>query len=156
MTAKSLTAIDGGSLDIEEPDWDFLIADQCSPEFGSNKFWRDYAHHEWLRLCAMLREAGTLGSENAHQIKRLIIAYVRFDMAARLAFQTSMVITSPRGFPVTNLWQSEMRQAAADASDCENELGIPPKRRKGVEKAKSKSETRRASDAYLKPVIRRL
>lgn len=155
MTVKSLTAIDGGSGDIEEPDWDYVIADQCSPEWVSNKPWREFAHREWLRITGVLREAGTLGAENRHQIQRLITAYVRYDMATRKAFQTSMVILSPRGFPVSNMWQSEMRQADMDATTCENELGIPPKRRRGVDKAKKKPETRRASDAYLSSAVRK-
>jgi hypothetical protein len=96
-----------------------------------------------------------LGAENKHQIQRLVIAYARYDMAARTAFQTGMVSTSPRGFAINNMWQVEMRQAAADAADCENELGIPPKRRRGTDKPAKKASVQRGSDAYLAPVVRK-
>lgn len=152
MATTSLTTFPGGSADIEEPNWGTLIPNEGAPKPKNNAPWREYAHREWLRVLAALRLAGTLAPENRHQMQRLVIAYVRYDMAAARAFASGMVITSPRGFPVASMWQAEMRAADQDATKCELELGIPPQRRKGTAKAKRAVETKHASDAYLTPV----
>jgi hypothetical protein len=105
-----------------------LIPDQGRSKAGSNAEWREYAHREWLRVLAALREAGTLAPENRHQVQRLVVAYVRYDRASAPAFSLGVVLAAPRtGAPMVNLWQVEMRQAASDATTAEMELGIPPR-----------------------------
>jgi hypothetical protein len=48
-----------------------------------------------------------------------------------------------------NIAQTELRQADADATTAEMELGIPPRRRGAVTKAKRAEKTERASDKYI-------
>lgn len=150
----TITAFPGGAADIEEPDWALLIPDQGRKRDDRNAKWREYAHREWLRVVAALREAGTLAPENRHQVQRLVVAYVRYDRAAARAFSLGVVLGAPRtGTPMVNLWQVEMRQADSDATTAEMELGIPPRRRGAVTKAKRAEKVERSSDRYIvKPV----
>lgn len=150
----NLTTFPGSGGDIEEPDWELLIPNQSQNEAESNAKWRRRAHQEWLRIAAALRDAGTLAPENRHQMQRLIIAYVRYDRAASKAFEMGAVLPSPKTeTPMVNLWQVEMRQADSDATTAEMELGITPRRRGAVTKAKRAEKVSRASDKYLaKPV----
>lgn len=147
MTLKS---IHGGGADIDEPKWAGLIPDELPPTLRDNSEWRDFAHREWLRITGVLRDAGTLGSENRHQIQRLIIAYVRYDRAASETFRLGLIGEAPvSGVQMTNILNSEMRHADADATTAEMELGIPPRRRGAVAKAKRVEKTQRGSDRYI-------
>src|SRR5690348_12490081 len=124
----TLTTFPGGGADIEEPDWMLLIPDKGKGKAGKNDRWREYAHREWLRVLGALREAGTLAPENRHQVQRLVIAYVRYDRAAAEFFRKGLITEAPRsGVAMLNICQSEMRQADADATTAEMELGIPPR-----------------------------
>jgi hypothetical protein len=131
-----LATFPGSGGDIEEPDWKLLIPDQerrvpgvRRVERADNAVWRDVAHREWLRIVAELRAMETLSPANRHQIQRLVIAYVRYDRAAARQFEMGPVLPSPKTkTPMVNLWQTEMRQADADATVAEGELGIPPRR----------------------------
>ena len=149
----TFSTISGDGRDIEEPDWPLLIPDQGRSKAGDNGRWREYAHREWLRATKAMREAGTLAPENRHQIQRLVIAYVRYDRAASEVFRAGLITKAPRtGVPMVNIMQSEMRQADSDATTAEMELGIPPRRRGAVAKAKRVEKVERASARYLKPV----
>ncbi len=150
----------GSGGDVEEPDWEILIPDQAPIdalridatriEHESNAPWRERAHREWLRIVAELRENGTLSPINRHQIQRLAISYVRYDRAASKTFQLGVVLPSPKTLtPMVNLWQVEMRQADSDATTAEMELGITPRRRGTVTKAKRAEKVSRAADKYL-------
>ena len=78
---------------------------------------------------------------------------VRYDRAVAKSFDMGPVIPSPKtGTPMINLWQVEMRQADADATTAEMELGVPPRRRGTVTKAKRAEKVQRASDRYLRPL----
>lgn len=146
----TLAILPGHGGDIEEPDWGLLIPDKGRAESGKNAKWREYAHREWLRTTAALREMGTLSSENRHQIQRLVIAYVRYDRAAGEFFRVGLITKAPRtGVAMVNIVQSEMRQADADATTAEMELGIPPRRRGAVTKSKRSEKKTAAADAYL-------
>ena len=160
MTVKTFP---GSGGDIEEPDWELLIPDQSCPDTTrldavridaeSNAVWRERAHREWLRIVSELRESGTLSPSNRHQMQRLAIAYVRYDRATGKAFQLGMVLPSPKTLtPMVNLWQVEMRQADSDATTAEMELGITPRRRGAVTKAKRAEKVTRAADKYLAAV----
>lgn len=145
-----LAAFPGSGADIEEPDWGLLIPDQITEIHGINGIWRDSAHREWLRIVSALRDVGTLAPENRHQIQRLVVAYIRYDRAASRAFELGVVMEAPRtGTPMVNLWQVEMRQADSDATTAEMELGITPRRRAAVAKAKRSEKLSRAADKYI-------
>ena len=149
----ALTTFPGSGAEVEEPDWELMIPDQTRGEPESNASWRERAHREWLRITMALRDAGTLAPENRHQIQRLVVAYVRYDRAVAKSFDMGPVIPSPKtGTPMVNLWQVEMRQADSDATTAEMELGITPRRRGAVTKAKRAEKVQRASDRYIKPV----
>lgn len=149
MTSKRLTTIDGGGLDIEEPDWKLLIPNEGM--VGRNVIWREAAHRYWLSITNAMRAAGTLGPENKHQLQRLVIGYVRYDNAAAEMFRLGIVLGSPERGQFMNVWQHEMRHADADATRGESELGIAPKRRRGATKVRQAGSAR-PSDQYLKPV----
>jgi len=145
----ALKSLQGGGTDIDEPDWDHLIPNELR-SFRDNSGLRNYAHQEWLRITAVLRDAGTLGTENRHQIQRLIIAYVRYDRAVSEVFLTGIISQAPvTGVQMANILNSEMRQADADATTAEMELGIPPRRRGTVAKAKRAEKVSRAADKYI-------
>jgi P27 family predicted phage terminase small subunit len=149
----TLETIHGGAADIEEPNWSELIPDKGKSAAGCNATWREYAHREWLRVTAELREAGTLSPANKQEIKRLIIAYVRYDRAAAEFFRVGLITKAPRtGVAMVNIIQTEMRQADADATTHESELGVSPRRRGAVAKAKAKEKRQSAADAYLQRV----
>ena len=150
MTVKPLH---GGGADIDEPDWGQLIPDEIPPTNRDNSDWRDFAHREWLRTTTVMRDAGTLGAENRHQIQRLVIAYVRYDRAASEVFRLGLISDAPvTGVAMHNILTSEMRHADADATTAEMELGIPPRRRGTVTKAKRAEKVTRAADKYLSAV----
>lgn len=146
----NLASFPGGGADLEEPDWAILIPDKGKSAAGNNDKWRDYAHREWLRATAALRENGTLANENRHQIQRLVIAYVRYDRVAAEFFRLGLITKSSRTqVPMINICHSEMRAADDDATKAEMELGIPPRRRGAVTKSQRKQRTGAASDTYL-------
>ena len=133
----TLETFQGDGLKIDEPDWSLLIPNQGRTKADSNRSWRDYAHREWLRITAELRDAGTLAPTNRHMIQRLIIAYIRYDRASTMVFRGGLVANAPQsGVAKLQIEHSELRQADADATTAEMELGITPRRRGSVTKAK--------------------
>src|SRR5690242_15767089 len=123
----TLESVDGGGLDIEEPDWVLLIPKVGKTKADPNKRWREYAHWEWLRITSELREAGTLAPTNKHMIQRLILSYIRYDRASSMVFVGGLIDEAPKtGVARLQIEHSEMRQADADATVCEKELGITP------------------------------
>lgn len=154
MAKSSIAVLPGGGADIEEPDWNALIPDaQGIDNRADNTIWREFAHREWLRVVAELRVNGTLAPANRHQMQRLVIAYVRYDQTCAERFRMGLITKSHRSeVAQMNVAQTEMRQADADATTAEMELGIPPRRRGTVTKAKRAEKTERASDRFLKPV----
>ena len=153
MNKLNVTALPGSGADIEEPDWGALIPDSQGEQPADNSIWREFAHREWLRIAAELRAAGTLASANRHQMQRLVIAYVRYDQTCAERFRMGLITKAPRTDTAQmNIAQTELRQADADATTAEMELGITPRRRGAVAKAKRAEKITRASDRYLKPV----
>jgi P27 family predicted phage terminase small subunit len=149
MAKSIVTALPGGGADIEEPKWNTLIPNFDGPD-GDNSVWREFAHREWLRVSAELREAGTLASANRHQMQRLIIAYVRYDQTCAERFRMGLITKAPRSDTAQmNIAQTELRQADADATTAEMELGITPRRRASVGKARRAEKVQRPSDRYL-------
>jgi len=150
----TLETVQGGGLDIEEPDWALLIPNQGRSRADSNRPWREYAHREWLRITSALRDAGTLAPENKHMIQRLIISYIRYDRASIAVFRAGLVAKAPQsGVAKLQIEHSELRQADADATTAEMELGITPRRRGSVAKAKRAEKIQRKSDRYLQQSV---
>jgi len=145
--APKLAVLPDGADPIQEPNWSWLVPDEA---VESNEQWRERAHIEWLSIVAAMRQAGTLGPENRHQVQRLVLSYIRFDQAAAKAFAAGMVVGAPRtGVPMMSLWRVEMRAADSDAQAGERELCLSPRRRAGAGRVKRVETPGRASDAYL-------
>ncbi len=139
-----------GAGDLDEPNWAVLIPDRGRAKAGSNSVWRDLAREEWNRLVTSLAAAGTLATENRHQLQRLVLCYVRYDRAAAEFFKSGGAVTkSKTGVPMLNQWQVEMRQADSDATTAEMELGIPPRRRGAVTKARQAQRKQSKASVYL-------
>jgi hypothetical protein len=86
-------------------------------------------------------------------MQRLVIAYVRYDQTCAERFRMGLITKAPRTDTAQmNIAQTELRQADADATTAEMELGIPPRRRGAVSKAKRAEKITRAADRYLKPI----
>jgi phage terminase small subunit len=141
------------SDEIEEPDWSLLMPTPPDGDEAKSERWREVARKEWARLVKALRAAETLAPENRHQIQRLVLSYVRYDLAASKMFAEQAVVPSKiTQVPQLNLWQVEMRAAESDATTAEMELGIPPRRRGSVTKVKAKPKQTSAADGYLSSV----
>ncbi|WP_424139888.1 P27 family phage terminase small subunit [Roseomonas chloroacetimidivorans] len=140
--------IAGPGTEIEEPDWEFLLPER--PD-GLQGELRAAAHREWTRIIAELRDAQTLAAVNHHTVQRLVLAYLRYDLAAAEVMRQGAIVPSPRTqVPMLNLWQVEMRQADADATSAEMELCLNPRRRGSATKAQRKQKRATAADGYLK------
>lgn len=138
----------GVPASLEEPDWRLVFPDRRSKD-GMGAPWRKVASRYWLRIVGELSAAGTLSIANEHQIKRCVVAYCRFDHAVAKLTAVGAVRPSPRTkVPQHNIWRDEVRHADADATSAEMELGISPRRRGSVAKAKQR-ETKSAASAYL-------
>ena len=103
-----------------------------------------------MRLIRALRPAETLSAENRHELQRLIISYVRYDQTCAERFRLGLITKAHRTDTAQmNVAQTEMRQADADATIHEAELGITPRRRGTVTKTKKVHKTSRASYIYF-------
>ena len=143
----------GRSDDIDEPDWKLLMPTPSDGDAANAERWREIARNEWRRVIKAMQASETLAPENRHQIQRLVIAYVRYDLAASRVFAEQAIVPSPKTHvPQLNLWQVEMRAADSDATTAEMELGLPPRRRGSVTKVKAKPKQTSGADAYLSSV----
>lgn len=147
----ALHAIAGSGSGIDEPDWSavFIGHTEEYPE-GMGVEWREIAHRHWLRVTAELRSVETLASTNGHAIERLVVAYCRYDHAARLLLSRGAVLPSPRTqVPQHNLWRDEMRAADSDATTLEMELCLTPRRRNSAGKVKKQARAATSADRFL-------
>lgn len=140
----ALTPIDGGDGHVPEPDWAALFDDELD---------RATASDLWGLLVRELRDAGTLASANGHTVKRLVLAYVNHDIAARRIAEQGAIIKAKRtAMPAYNPWWTILQQASTQATQLEAELCITPRRRAAAGKVQRKKTAARPADAYLKPV----
>jgi P27 family predicted phage terminase small subunit len=131
---------------IPEPDWTLLYSDELDIAAASG---------HWRTILAEMREAQTVSAANGHAVKRLVIAYVQHDQAARMIAEQSPVIKAKRSKSATwNPWWTVLKDAAGMASAAEAELGLAPRRRTGVGKVQRTRKVARAADAYLKPIAK--
>lgn len=138
--------IDGGDGSPAEPNWSLTYTDEID---------QAAARDHWRLIISAMRDAGTLAAENGHAIKRLVLFYVEFDRSARQVAEGGKVIRAKKtAVPQMNLEWVGMKQASAEASSLEAELGLNPRRRNAAGKVQRKARTARASDAYLRPVAK--
>ncbi|WP_338928374.1 P27 family phage terminase small subunit [Roseomonas mucosa] len=140
--------IAGPGADIEEPDWELLIPER---EDGNHDLLRQMAHREWVRVTNELRDMQTLSPVNRHSVQRLVLAYIRYDLAASMVMKFGAVVAAKRTkVPQLNIWQVEMRAADADAVGHEMELCLNPRRRASAGKVQRRTKRATAADGYLK------
>ncbi|MFC0411073.1 P27 family phage terminase small subunit [Roseomonas elaeocarpi] len=137
----------GPGADVDEPDWELLIPER---EDGLEEKLRGMAHREWVRVTAELRDVQTLAAVNRHGVQRLVLAYLRYDVAAANVMKFGAVVAAKRTkVPQLNIWQVEMRAADADATSAEMELCLTPRRRAAAGKVQRKAKRATAADSYL-------
>lgn len=140
----SLDVITGGDGVPPEPSWRTLFGRAADRTAAS-----DY----WKSLVGELRSAGTLASANAHSIKRLVVAYVTFDISAKEVLKSGPVIKAKKtGTPTYNPWWTTMSNASSQAAGLEKELCISPRDRSSGGKVEKKARKATASANYLKRV----
>ena len=143
----TLTVLQGGNGIVEEPAWSMLIPERAD---GCHDRLCDLAHAEWQRLERAMRAAETLAPENRHALQRLVLACVRYDVAAAEVMRAGAVMSAHRsGVPILSLWQVEMRAASSDAMALERELCLSPRRRGSATKVARRRRTSPLASAYL-------
>ena len=137
-----LRTIDGGDGVPPEPDWALHYSDNLDVAAASE---------EWRTICSYMRDVDTLAVANGHAIRRLVEFRVQWRRASEHVADHGAVImakTTGKGGQWNPHW-SVMRQADDKIRALEAELGLAPRRRSAVEKAKKRSKTGRPADDYL-------
>lgn len=135
-------AIGGGDGVPPEPNWRTIFGRAAD---------REAAASYWRGLVSEMRGAEKLAVANAHSIKRLVVAYVTFDISAREVLKSGPVMKAKKtGVPTYNPWWTTMSNANSQAAALEKELCVSPRERNSG--GKVVKATRRASgaDRYLK------
>jgi P27 family predicted phage terminase small subunit len=138
MAKPQLTAIEGGG--IPEPIWSQVFNDEIDIEL---------AKEQWRLIVNELKATEKLAACNSHQVKRLAIAYVQYEVALRHVVEQGAVTLSKKGNQVYNLWWTVMQQAGGDAANLEAELTISPRRRSNGGKAQKGKAQAGGASAYL-------
>lgn len=131
-------AIEGGG--IPEPIWSEIFNDELDVEIAKEQF---------RLVINELKASEKLAAVNAHQVKRLAISYVMYDVALRHVIDTGAVTKSKKGNQVYNLWWTVMQQAGSTAADLEAELTISPRRRNNGGKAQKGKTQASGAASYL-------
>lgn len=148
-----LFTINGNEFGVEEPDWDSLILNYGASDGGNGDELREMARREWQRILSALRGYKTIGAENRHAVERLVMAYIRYDIAIRSVMWEGEVVKSKNGVAMLSMWSVAARGADSDATTLEMELGITPRRRGQTTKAGRLQDKKPApADMFLKPV----
>lgn len=142
-----MNVIAGATEIVTPPDWTALFSDVM--EVAA-------AQEHWRIITIEMRESGTLSASNGHSVQRLVCAYILYDRASRDVAERGVVVNPRKGnvraIPRVNPSFNAMREASADATALEAELGLSPRRRGAVTKVQRKERRARAADSYLRPV----
>lgn len=140
----ALDVIDGDLGVPPEPKWN-LIFGRIADRHAAAAYWKD--------LIDELRTVGTLAVVNAHSIKRLVVAYVTYDISAREVLRMGPVTRAKKTkVPTYNPWWTTMSNAASQAQALEKELCLTPRDRASGGKVERKVRTKTAASKYLKSV----
>lgn len=141
---KSFTVIEGGIGGVPEPDWSTIFNDELDIEF---------AQRQWRAIVTDLKDSEKLATVNVHQLKRLVISYVLYDLAAHRVIEQGAVIKAKKtSVPQYNPWWSILKDANSMATTHEAELTLSPRRRNNGGKVKQRSPSASAASAYLRPI----
>lgn len=136
-----IVAIDGGEGVPPEPNWRSIFGRAADRE-SAGAYWRE--------IISEMRSAEKLAVANSHSIKRLVVAYVTFDISAREVLKSGPVIKAKKtGVPTYNPWWTTMSNAASQAQALEKELCVSPRERGSGAKVEKKAR-RQSGGGYLK------
>lgn len=111
------TVIDG----LAEPEWAAQFTDELD---------QDLARRQWRVIIGELRGSEKLANANERQVKRLVDAYVLYEIAMRrVADEGAVFPRKGKKQPAYNPWFTILKDANAMASAAEAELTITPRRR---------------------------
>ena len=138
-----ITVIEGGDGVPPEPNWRAIFG-RADDRAAATAYWRE--------IVGEMRGAEKLAVANAHSIKRLVVAYVTFDISAREVLKSGPVIKAKKtGVPTYNPWWTTMSNAASQAQALEKELCVSPRDRNSGGRVERKARRTTGADAYLKP-----
>ena len=139
-----LRTIEGSDGVPPEPDWALHYSDESDIEA---------ARDEWGVVVREMQGAETLAVCNGHAIRRLVEFRIQYERAANHVAKNGAIIkakTTGKGGQWNPNW-SVMRQADHAIRALEAELGLAPRRRAAVVKAKRRVRKGRPIDDYLGP-----
>ena len=140
----TIAVIEGGDGIPPEPNWRAIFGRKAD---------RDAAAEYWRSLIVELRGAEKLAAANGHSLKRLVVAYVTYDISAKEVLRSGPVMLAKRTrVPTYNPWWTTMSNAASQAAALEKELCISPRDRGAGMKVERKAQRKTGASAYLKPV----
>ena len=137
-------AIGGGDGIPPEPEWGLHYSDVLDIEA---------ARDEWGVVVREMQRAETLAVANGHAIRRLVEFRIQYLRAANHVAEHGAIIkakTTGKGGQWNPNW-SVMRQADDKIRALEAELGLAPRRRAAVVKAKRRPNRGSAAYDYLGP-----
>ena len=139
-----MEVIEGGDGVPPEPSW-LGIFGRAADRAAAGEYWRT--------LIAELRAVDKLATANAHSIKRLVVAYITYDISAKEVLRSGPVMLAKKTrVPTYNPWWTTMSNATSQAQALEKELCISPRDRNSGGKVEKKARKTTGAAAYLKPV----
>lgn len=136
-----LSVVDG----LAEPDWSTQFDDELDCQL---------ARQQWLVITGELRSTEKLANANQRQIKRLVDAYVLYEIAMRhVAEEGAVFPRKGKKQPAYNPWFTVLKDANSMASAAEAELTITPRRRNNGGKVQRQKPSI-VGGGYLKAVTR--
>lgn len=141
-----LVEVPGGDGVPPEPNWRQIFG-RAADRQAASAYWRD--------IISEMRATEKLAVANSHSIKRLVVAYVTFDISAREVLKTGPVMLAKRTkVPTYNPWWTTMSNASSQAQALEKELCLSPRDRNSGGKVEKKARKKTAAADYLKPVAK--
>jgi P27 family predicted phage terminase small subunit len=128
---------------LAEPNWPAQFNDELD---------QDLARRQWRIIIGELRQSEKLANANERQVKRLVDAYVLYEIAMRhVADEGAVFPARGKKQPAYNPWFTVLKDANAMASAAEAELTITPRRRNNGGKVQRQKPTV-VGGGYLKAV----
>ena len=136
---------------IELPGGDGVPPEPSWIRIFGRKADREAASEHWKRIVSEMRGAEKLAVANTHAIQRLVVAYVTYDLSAKMVLKLGPVVPAPRTkVPTYNPWWTTMSNAASQAEALEKQLCISPRDRGAGAKVEKKAKRTTGADRYLK------
>ena len=137
-----LVEIEGGDGVPPEPNWRTIFGRAAD---------REAAAAYWKSIISELRGAEKLAVANSHSIKRLVVAYVTYDISAKEVLKSGPVIKAKKtGVPTYNPWWTTMSNADSQAAALEKSLCISPRERGTGAKVEKRVKRQQAGGGYLR------